>query len=111
MSRLDSGFRPHPRDRPYSHAKPRGNLPNTPARKPNGRFDFCRKARPSQASPVRPCPSESGANAFRYHGALELSEYAHHLEHCPPARRGRIEALLMQVKVNSEGVQFRKELD
>jgi len=76
-----------------------GGFPNNPEMRSRMRRMAQRKAAYVRADP------------FRYHGPLELSEHAHHLKHGPPAGRGRIQPLGVQIKVNAEGVQFRKELD
>ena len=98
-------------DRSNSNFELHRDLPNTPARLANGRFRFCRKARPTQAGSIGPRSRKARADPFRYHGPLELRKHTHHLKHGPPAGRGRIQPLGVQIKVNAEGVQFRKELD
>jgi hypothetical protein len=52
------------------------------------------------ASSPQPWPAQAGADSFLDHSALELSEDAQYLKHGLALRRGRVEVLLMQEKVD-----------
>jgi hypothetical protein len=53
-----------------------------------------------------PGPLESCVHAGHDHRALELREHAEHLKHRPASGRGGIEALLVQIEVDTRRVNF-----
>jgi hypothetical protein len=58
------------------------------------------KARAPELRPRSLGPRKPGADSFLDHSALELSEDAQYLKHGLALRRGRVEVLLMQEKVD-----------
>ena len=54
-------------------------------------------------------PPHAGPDALGDHGALELGEHAHHLEHGAARRRRGVKSLLVQVKLDVAGVDFAQE--
>jgi hypothetical protein len=60
---------------------------------------------------IRLGPAQTGHDAFADHRPFELGEYSQHLEHRPPRRRRRIEALLVQEQVDALGVEFAQEVE
>ena len=56
-------------------------------------------------------PRHAGQHALADDRALELGKHAEHLKHRLAGRRRGVEALLMQVKLDPERVQFGEEGD
>jgi hypothetical protein len=52
---------------------------------------------------------ENARRALGDHGALELGEHAHHLEHGAARRRRGVKPLLVQVKLDVAGVDLAQE--
>jgi hypothetical protein len=67
--------------------------------------------RPSEAFPLCPSSGESSVDPLSDHGALELGEDAHHLEHGFARRRRRIDRLAMKVEVDTGAMDFPEEAD
>jgi hypothetical protein len=62
--------------------------------------------RPSQSRPFCLGPGEPGTDTFLDHGPLKLGKDPHHLEHSRTGRGGRIDPLLVQIKVDPERMNF-----
>jgi hypothetical protein len=78
-------------------------------RRQHGFFDIPRYLGPFQSLTLSPCPVQSSLHPFLYHGPLELGEDAHHLEHYFAAGCRGVDALLVQIQVNAEGVKLFQE--
>src|SRR5215469_8566508 len=82
----------------------RSDLPDTvPASLqglPDGLLNVGWDRRPPQFLAAGTRPGEPSLDPLLDHGAFELGEGPHHLEHGPACRGGRVEALLMQVEID-----------
>jgi hypothetical protein len=56
-------------------------------------------------------PRKAGTDTFLNHGALEFGKHAHHLKHRLAGGRRGVDALLVKVQVDLEGVDFGQEGD
>ncbi len=65
-----------------------------------------RNLRSAERFSLRPGASEAGLHAVLDHGAFELGEDAHHLEHRLAGWCRCVDTLLMQKQVNTDGVQL-----
>jgi hypothetical protein len=92
-------------DLPYSRAPG-----PTPAR-PYGGFLGLWNGRAPELRARSLGPRKPGTDSFLDDAALELGKHAQHAEHRLAGRRGRIQALLMQEKIDPEGMQLGPEAD
>ena len=76
---------------------------------PDSLFDACGNARPAKRLALRPGPCQASLHAILDHRALKLGEDAHHLEHGLAGGRARIDALLMEIQIALESVQFAEK--
>ena len=67
--------------------------------------------RPSEPFALALGPRQASTDPFLNHGPLELGKHAHHLKHRLSSRRRRVEALLMQEQVDTEGMQLGQKAD
>jgi hypothetical protein len=58
-----------------------------------------------------PGPRHACSDTFLNDGAFKLGKHAHHLKHSLACGRGRINALLMQIQVDTERMDFGKKGD
>src|SRR5262249_15345234 len=65
--------------------------------------------RPAELLSLRLGSSKAGSDALLDHGPLELGKHAHHLEHRLSGRRRGVEALLVEIEIDLERMNFREE--
>ena len=66
---------------------------------------------PPALGPLHASPGDAGVDALLDDRALELGEYAKHLEQRPSGRRGRVDGLPFEIKVAPRAVQLPEKAD
>src|SRR5262249_4409821 len=105
----------NPKHGPDADAQIPGNTPDTEAAGPCGadRRGLVRvgilEAPPTKLCTLLASTGEAGEYPLADHGALELGEHPHHLEHCFAGRCRRVDPLLVQEQVDALGVKLLQE--
>src|SRR5262245_21102953 len=96
---------------PWADSKPFGNHPHTwSSGFAQGLLDpFFQlgiQPGPPKLFSLTHSPPQASTDPFLNHGSLEFGEYAHHLKQGLAGRCGGVEPLLMQVKIDPQGVDL-----
>src|SRR5512132_3400972 len=110
--REHSAGRLDPLHRAEADAARSGDLADAQAvgeRRPDRLLGVAVGARPAEVLAFGPRPGDAGADALDDDRPLERGEHAQHLEQRAAGRRGRVDALLVQVELAMSGAQLAEK--